>query len=199
MLVHKNEAICKECLMKSIEYKTRLALESKIGVRRESRVLVCFSGALNSICLVNILSSLKNRYQKCPLFTELQCIHIQQQSHIPPGYVERFEAETGLKLTVIPIQLAFSQEKTFEQVLQLFKKCKKNSNSVDLLVLLREHLIRKFAIENHFDFVLTGKNGESLAAEIFKYFAKGIGGSASQLTASQPGFFHYPLKQHLQK
>ena len=44
-----------------------------------------------------------------------------------------------------------------------------------------------------------GKNGESLAAEIFKYFTKGIGGSASQLSGSEPGFFSYPLKQHLQK
>ena len=64
---------------------------------------------------------------------------------------------------------------------------------------MREYLIRKFAEENKFDFVLMGKNGESLASEMFKYFAKGIGGSSPQLTNNEPSHFYYPLKQHLQK
>ena len=76
--------------MKSIEYKTRLALENKIGIKQSSKLLVCVSGALNSICLLNILINIKGRYQKCPLFTDLQAIHIQQQSKLPPDYIEKF-------------------------------------------------------------------------------------------------------------
>lgn len=40
--------------MKNIEYKTRLTLENKIKVGSKSRILICFSGGLNSICLVLI-------------------------------------------------------------------------------------------------------------------------------------------------
>ena len=171
--------------MKSIEYKTRLVLENKIGIRQKSRLLVCFSGALNSICLLNILLNIKGRYQKCPLFSDLQCIHIQQQSKLPENYLKDFEQKSGIKLNVIPIEKIYEEEnKTFEEVSKLFKSLKKNSNSIDLLSLFRERLIRKFATENGFDFVLMGKNGESLAAEIFKYFTKGIGGSAPQLSGS---------------
>jgi hypothetical protein len=50
--------------------------------------------------------------------------------------------------------------------------------------LFRNKLILDFAQENKFDYVLLAKNGESLAAEIFKYFTKGIGGSAAQLCSS---------------
>ena len=89
--------------MKSIEYKTRLALENKIGIRQNSRILICFSGALNSICLLNILLNIKGRYQKCPLFADLQCVHIQQQSDLPENYLKDFEEKSGLKLNVIPI------------------------------------------------------------------------------------------------
>jgi hypothetical protein len=60
----------------------------------------------------------------------------------------------------------------------------KNSNTIDLLTLFRNKLILDFAQENKFDYVLLAKNGESLAAEIFKYFTKGIGGSAAQLCSS---------------
>ncbi len=60
-------------------------------VEGTSKILVCFSGGLNSICLVNIFSSLKKRYQKHLLFGELRCIHIQQQSKIPEDYKQKFE------------------------------------------------------------------------------------------------------------
>ena len=55
-------------------------------VKADSKMLICFSGGLNSICLVKLLSSLKKRYQKHHLFGELRCIHIQQQENIPEDY-----------------------------------------------------------------------------------------------------------------
>lgn len=82
---------------------------------------------------------------------------------------------------------------------KLFKCFKRNSNTIDLLHLLRHKLILDFAQEHKFDFVLLAKNGESLASEIFKYFAKGIGGCAPQLSSSEQSPFEYPLRQHLQK
>ena len=105
-----------------------------------------------------------------------------------------------MKLNVIPIENVFQEgRRSFGEANSLFQSLKKNSNSIDLLNIFRQRLIRQYAIENGFDFVLMGKNGESLAAEIFKYFTKGIGGSASQLAGTEPSFFNYPLKQHLQK
>lgn len=76
--------------MKSIEYKTRLALENHLKVKGTSKILICFSGAINSICLINIISNIRQRYQKNPLFGDVECIHIQQQSSIPSDFIERF-------------------------------------------------------------------------------------------------------------
>ncbi len=54
VLFYKGEVICQECLFKNIEYKCRLLLENTFKVGRESNLLVCFSGGLNSICLVEL-------------------------------------------------------------------------------------------------------------------------------------------------
>lgn len=74
----------------NIEYKCRLTLENSMKVKQNSSILICFSGGLNSICLVNVLANLKKRYQKHHLFGELRCIHIQQQEKLPEGYVKKF-------------------------------------------------------------------------------------------------------------
>lgn len=36
------------------------------------------------------MSNIKKRYQKSPLFGEMECIHIQQQSKLPDDYVKMF-------------------------------------------------------------------------------------------------------------
>lgn len=41
---------------------------------------------------------------------------------------------------------------------------KKNTNTIDLLTIFRNKLILDYAKLNQFDFVLSGKNGEALAA-----------------------------------
>lgn len=69
-------------------------------------------------------------------------------------------------------------------MLELFKKLPLNSNSQDLLQIFRDKLILAFAHEHNFDFVMSAKNGELLAAELFKYFTKGVGGSSGQLCSN---------------
>ena len=44
--------MCQACLFKNIEYKVRLLIENTFKVKKDSNVLVCVSGGLNSICLV---------------------------------------------------------------------------------------------------------------------------------------------------
>lgn len=52
VLVYKTEPICQDCLFKNIEYKCRLLLENTFKVDKDSNLLVCLSGGLNSICMV---------------------------------------------------------------------------------------------------------------------------------------------------
>lgn len=52
---------------------------------------------------VKIMSNIRKRYQKSPLFGHLECVHIQQQENMPPNYQTQFEANTELKLNIIPI------------------------------------------------------------------------------------------------
>ena len=77
----------------------------------------------------------------------------------------------------------------------------KNANTVDLLNIMRDRLIIKYAQENNYHFVLKGHNGEALAAETFRYFAKGLGGNIPELSPNdkQKGHFYYPLRNNLQK
>lgn len=39
----------------------------------------------------------------------------------------------------------------------------KSANTIDLINIFRDRLILKYAKENHYDFVMKGLNGESLA------------------------------------
>ena len=96
--MHKGQPICRECLFKNIEYKSRLTIENTMKVKQTASILLCFSGGLNSICLANIMSNLRKRYQKNKLFGELRCIHIQQQNNIEESYAAKFENFTGIKL-----------------------------------------------------------------------------------------------------
>lgn len=54
-------------------------------------------------------------------------------------------------------------ECTFEVIKGFFEKLQKGSNSIDLLQIFRDKLVLEFAQEHNFDFVMLGKNGESLA------------------------------------
>lgn len=120
--------------MKNIEYKCRLTLENTMKVNGKSKILICFSGGLNSICLVNILNSLRKRYQKHHLFGELRCLHIQQQSTIPENYKKTFEDETGIILEIIKIENIFDDKtKNFNDVKNLFSMFSKGANTLDLL------------------------------------------------------------------
>lgn len=55
VLLQKGDPICQDCLFKNIEYKCRLLLENSFKVRKDSNLLVCLSGGLNSICLVLLI------------------------------------------------------------------------------------------------------------------------------------------------
>lgn len=71
-----------------------------------------------------------------------------------------------MKLNIIKIQSIYNNEndRKFEDVVRLFKMFKKNTNTIDLLTIFRNKLILDYAKSNQFDFVLSGKNGEALAA-----------------------------------
>ena len=52
VLLHKGDPVCQACVFKNMEYKVRLLLENTFKVNKNSNILVCFSGGLNSIVLV---------------------------------------------------------------------------------------------------------------------------------------------------
>lgn len=59
----------------------------------------------------------------------------------------------------------------------------KSANTIDLLNVFRDRLILDYANKNGYQFVLKGLNGQTLAAEVFKYFSKGLGGNLPLLSA----------------
>lgn len=202
MLLHKGEEICRDCLFRSIEYKCRLTLENGIKVKPTDNILLCFSGGLNSICLANVMGNLKKRYQKNKLFGEVRCLHVQQQGHLDPDYPRRFKELTGLDLEVIKIEEIFEEEKlrTLQHVRDVLPMFGSSGNTVDLVSIFRDRLVLEYSKKHGFQVNLKCLNGESLASEIFKYFAKGVGGNLSELSSQgETPLFEYPLKQHLQK
>lgn len=66
---------------------------------------------------------------------------------------------------------------------QIFEMFGKSANTVDLINIFRDRLIVNYAKENNYDFIVKGLNGESLAVETFRYFAKGLGGNLPSLSA----------------
>ena len=50
--MHKGDPICQECLFRNMEYKCRLLLENTFKVKKDSNLLLCVSGGLNSITMV---------------------------------------------------------------------------------------------------------------------------------------------------
>ena len=64
-----------------------------------------------------------------------------------------------------------------ENIRELLKQFNNNANTIDLVTVFRDRLIAEYAQKNNYDFVLKGLNGDSLAAESFSYFAKGLGGN----------------------
>jgi hypothetical protein len=202
VLLHKGEPICQGCLFKNIEYKTRLVLENSFKVGKNSNLLVCFSGGLSSACLVSILVNIVKRYQKNKLFNRLGCLHIQQQANIPEGFAEKFKQETGVELDIIGIeQIMREGERSIDYVREVLKKFSNNANTIDLITIFRDRLIADFAQKNNYDFILKGLNGDSLAAESFCYFAKGLGGNLPGLCVTDQikSPFYYPLRGHSRK
>jgi tRNA(Ile)-lysidine synthase TilS/MesJ len=148
----------------------------KVG--KNSNLLVCFSGGLSSVCLVSILVNIVKRYQKNKLFNRLGCLHIQQQAQIPPNFTEKFKEETGVELDIIRIEEILREgEQGLDNVRELLKQFNNNANTIDLVTVFRDRLIADYAQKNNYDFILKGLNGDSLAAESFCYFAKGLGGN----------------------
>jgi tRNA(Ile)-lysidine synthase TilS/MesJ len=74
-----------------MEYKSRLLLENTFKVNKESKLLLCFSGGLNSIAMVTIIHNIFKKYQKNKLFHSLACVHVQQQSPLTPHYLQLFK------------------------------------------------------------------------------------------------------------
>ena len=199
--MHKNEQICKACLHKNIEYKCRLYLENKIKVKGDDSILLCFSGGLNSIALVNIIKNLKLRYKKHPLFGKVECIHIQQQEKIDNQYIKIFEDFSGMKLNILKAYESFEKEelKSFKTIKLLLEGFKDTANNSDILEIFRDRLIRQFARKNKFNHVFKGNNCENLACQVFKNFSKGKGGNITDQSMYEPQNFGYPLREHLQK
>ena len=104
--------------------------------------------------------NLMKRYQKNKLFNELACIHIQQQDTLPENYKVIFKKETGLNLKIIKLEEALEKEGAkLEDVRKLLGMFNKNANTIDLLNILRDRLILKYAQEHNYQFVLKGHNG----------------------------------------
>lgn len=202
VLLHKGEPICQGCLFKNIEYKTRLVLENSFKVNKNSNLLVCFSGGPSSACLVSILVNIVKRYQKNRLFNRLGCLHVQQQATLPEGFAERFRQETGVELDIVGVEEIMREgERSLENVRELLKQFSNNANTIDLITVFRDRLISDFAHKHNYDFVLKGLNGDSLAAESFCYFAKGLGGNLPGLCVNDQAKspFYYPLRGHSRK
>ena len=139
---------------------------------------MCFSGGLSSVCLVSILVNIVKRYQKNKLFNRLGCLHIQQQAELPPHFTEKFKEETGIDLDIIRIDEILKEgERSLGIIRELLKQFNNNANTIDLVTVFRDRLIADYAQKNNYEFVLKGLNGDSLAAESFYYFAKGLGGN----------------------
>ena len=70
-----------------------------------------------------------------------------------------------------------------------------------MITIFRDRLVLEYAKKNDYHYVFKAFNGESLATESFKYFAKGLGGNIPNLCTNDvnKGPFYYPLRTHLQK
>ena len=142
------------------------------------------------------------RYQKNKLFNKLGCIHIQQQKELPENYCQLFKEKTGIDIEVISIEKALEREgSSLEDVAKVLAMFNKSANTIDLISIFRDRLIQDFAKKNNYDYVLKGSNGEALATETFRYFAKGLGGNIPDLspTFKEKASFYYPLRNNLQK
>ena len=114
---------------------------------------------------LNIVLSIVKKYQKNKLFNRLGCIHIQQQSSLPPNYKEDFLKETGIELIVIKIEdIMLEGGKNLSSIQNLLSQFSKGTNSIDLITIFRDRLINKYASENGYDYILKGLNGDTLAS-----------------------------------
>ena len=73
---------------------------------------------------------------------------------------------------------------SLEDVKKVFGMFNKGANSIDLLNILRDRLLIDFAKKKKYDFILKGFNGETIATETFRYFAKGLGGNLPYLSSN---------------
>ena len=113
-----------------------------------------------------------------------------------------FLNETGVELNIIKIEEVMREgERTLPHIKELLKQFSNSANTVDLITIFRDRLIIDYAKKHDYHFILKGLNGESLAAESFCFFAKGLGGNLPGLCSSQTakGLFDYPLRNHLRK
>jgi tRNA(Ile)-lysidine synthase TilS/MesJ len=92
-------------------------------------------------------------------------------------------------------------ERSLESMRELLRQFNSNANTIDLITVFRDRLIADFAAKHNYDFVLKGLNADSLAAESFCYFAKGLGGNLPGLCVSEhlKSPFYYPLRGHSRK
>lgn len=92
-------------------------------------------------------------------------------------------------------------ERSLDYVKDLLKQFNNNANTIDLITVFRDRLIADYARKNNFDFVLKALNADTLAAESFCYFAKGLGGNLPGLCVSDTfkSPFYYPLRNHSRK
>lgn len=70
-ILYKGESMCKACSLRNVEYKCRVNLQNKIKITENDKIVVCLSGGMNSICLINILYELQKKFQKHLLFKSL--------------------------------------------------------------------------------------------------------------------------------
>lgn len=113
-----------------------------------------------------------------------------------------FLNETGVELNIIKIEEVMREgERTLPHIKELLKQFSNSANTIDLISIFRDRLIIEYAKKHDYHFILKGLNGESLAAESFCFFAKGLGGNLPGLCSSQTakGLFDYPLRNHLRK
>jgi tRNA(Ile)-lysidine synthase TilS/MesJ len=199
---NRNEFVCRECFMWMINHKFRSNLRVHCRIRHEDYVLVCISGGINSMAMLNLFNaSFNDNQSKRKLFFKLKVLYIDdsilmldKNAKIEEVEIERQNKRIlitnlcdkfGFAVEVINLESGYNADNinVSERFLNIYKSLPKvGSFKEDFIKITTRNLIFQYTLTNNFTKIIFANSAQGIVNSIFNTIVKGRGYSVREDT-----------------